>query len=322
MRGPGSSISVAVDARKVLTPRDAERIFSGLARSYRAIASNIPILVVAPWLSSRTREILNSDGINYLDLTGNAWISIDHPSNIFISSQGDDRNRAPSPRGKARVRGPKAGRLIRFLLDVKPPYSVSHIAAATGLAPGYVSRLLDTLDNEALIDRVRRGEVVSVDVAGLVYRWAEDYDILGSNKARSFVASQGPRSLLEQLTTISASVQLAVTGSFAAVRLAPIAAPTLLALYCSDIAGIAERTKLIPSERGANVVLLGPFDPVVWARTTTEGGITYAAVSQVVVDCLTGNGRMPAEGEAVLAWMQSNESSWRISSIGELQIAS
>ena len=29
----------------------------------------------------------------------------------------------------------------------------------------------------------------------------------------------------------------------------------------------------------------------------------YVAPSQAVVDCLTGTGRMPAEGEAVLEWM-------------------
>ena len=54
------------------------------------------------------------------------------------------------------------------------------------------------------------------------------------------------------------------------------------------------------SEEGANVVLLSPFDPVAEERTSFEASLPYAAPSQVVVDCLTGNSRMPTEGEALV----------------------
>jgi hypothetical protein len=64
--------------------------------------------------------------------------------------------------------------------------------------------------------------------------------------------------------------------------------------------------------RGANVTLLRPFDDVVWERKSADAGVTYAAASQVAVDCLTGNGRMPAEGAAVLRWMTEHEEQWRL----------
>jgi hypothetical protein len=65
-------------------------------------------------------------------------------------------------------------------------------------------------------------------------------------------------------------------------------------------------------------MLLRPFDPIVFARTRIEDGLRYAAPSQVAVDCLTGNGRMPAEGEALLRWMQANEPAWRLGSLRAL----
>jgi hypothetical protein len=34
---------------------------------------------------------------------------------------------------------------------------------------------------------------------------------------------------------------------------------------------------------------------------------------------LTGTGRMPAEGEALIAWMAENEASWRLSSLDGLR---
>ena len=135
------------------------------ARSTRAI----PILLVAPWLSSRTRELLASEGVNYLDLTGNALLQLENPA-LFIQSQGADRDPSPAPRSKARIRGPKAGRLIRTLADVRPPYGVRALAGATALAPGYISRLLTSLDDDALVERTKRGGVESVEVAGLLRR--------------------------------------------------------------------------------------------------------------------------------------------------------
>lgn len=98
-----------------------------------------------------------------------------------------------------------------------------------------------------------------------------------------------------------------MTGSFAAVRLAAVAAPSLLAVYCDDVAATARELGLLPADEGANVALLRPFDDVVWARGSTADGVGYAAPSQIVVGCLSGNGRMPAEGNAVLGWMLDRE---------------
>jgi len=310
----GVSNSVIVEAKQSFTPRDAEQLFSGLARKYRALSSQFSLLVVAPWLSRRTQELLASDGVNYLDLTGNIRIALDYPT-LFISSQGATRDPAPMARGKARVRGPKAGRLVRLLADVTPPYGVSQVAAATGLAPGYVSRLLEALSDEALIERSGRGQVISTDITGLLRRWAESYDVFEPNRSSAFVAPKGPAALLQDFAGSTAGVDLAVSGSFAAVRLAPIAAPALLVAYCRNIDEVATRFELLPADRGANLILLDPFDPVVWDRSTTDGGITYVAPSQIVVDCLTGNGRMPSEGDAVLAWMEEDESRWRLPSL-------
>jgi hypothetical protein len=108
-----------------------------------------------------------------------------------------------------------------------------------------------------------------------------------------------------------------VTGSFAASQLAPVAAPALLAVYADAPRTVVDFLGLIPADQGANVVLLTPFDPVVWDRTSVAGTNVYVAPSQAAVDCLTGNGRMPAEGDALLQWMIENESRWRLEGLPE-----
>lgn len=304
----GIYTTVVVEAKKSFSPRDVDQLLGSLGRTLRNLAGNIPILVVSPWLSDGSRKRLRSEGINYIDLTGNSLLRLDNPT-VFIETEGAWKDPSPLPRGRARLQGPKAGRVVRTLVDIHPPYGVRELAAASQLTPGYVSRLLATLDAEALVERTTRGGIVSVDIGGLIRRWANSYDSFRTNQAVTYLAPLGASQTLVRLVSIRQ--RTAVTGSFAAARLAAVAGSALLIIYCDDPAAVADELELIPTDEGANVVLLKPFDPVVWERTSVEAGVRYVAPSQVAVDCLTGNGRMPAEGEAILQWMTDNEELWR-----------
>lgn len=313
LRGSNTTATFIVEARQAVSPRDVERLMAGLSRMLRTLA-RVSVLVVAPWLSARTQEVLRAEEINYIDLTGNAWMRSEQPV-IFIRTVGATRNPEPAHREPTRLRGAKAGRLVRALIDVQPPYGVRDLAQATGLNPGYVSRLLDALDREALVDRSNRGEVTAVDYQALLLRWTETYQVFTSNKVSRFIAPEGASQALTRLRSLETSVPFALTGSFAAVRRAPVAAPALLAAYVDEQAVLVDALNLLPADEGANVVLLRPYDSAVWARLELDDGLTYAAPSQVVADCLTGTGRMPAEGQALLSWMSENETEWRAAAL-------
>lgn len=68
---------------------------------------------------------------------------------------------------------------------------------------------------------------------------------------------------------------------------------------------------LLPTDRGANVVLLRPYDDVVLREVDDVDGLRVVVPSQLALDCLAGNGRMPAEGEALLTWMGEHQAQWR-----------
>lgn len=321
VRTPNGHIAtLVVETKRALAPKAVDSLLPYVAQVLRTLAGDTPVLVVAPWLSARTRALLEERGLNYIDQTGNGYVALANPA-VFIRTEGATRDPAPAERGRARVRGPKAGRLIRTLVDIRPPYGVRELAAAVGLAPGYVSRLLDALDAEALVERRPRGEIVRVDIRGLLRRWAETYDVFKSNPAATFLAPGGAAKALTDLASVSASAEIAVTGSYAAVRLAPVAAPALLLCYTNDGARIADVLGLLPADKGVNVALLRPFDEVVWNRTTKSDGVRYVAPSQIVVDCSTGPGRMPAEAEAVMGWMLEDESRWRATTLHDVGVA-
>ena len=310
----GSQSTLLVAARSVFGPRDVERLLGTLTRLRRESSRDLPVLVLAPWLSLRTQQLLRVQGINYLDLTGNALISLDSPA-LYIETRGAVRNPNPLPEGRSRLTGPKASRILRTLIDVSPPYGVREVAQAIGLTPGYISRVFEALDHEALIERNDRGAVETVDIDGIFRRWAENYDVFKTNQPTTFLAPRGATSALQELTNIPS---VAVTGSFSAVRISPIVAPASLVFYCDEPETIADKLNLLPADTGANVVILKPFDQIIWQRTTVDEQIQYVSPSQTAIDCLTGNGRMPAEGQAVIDWMLANQTEWRLHSITEL----
>jgi DNA-binding transcriptional ArsR family regulator len=316
LEGPnGTSNTFVVEEKQSISPREVLDQLSPRVSSARSMGAYLPLLVIAPWLSERAQSLLAEAGINYLDMTGNALLRIDNPP-FFLQTTGAQRNPSPAKRPGAKLRGAKASRVIRLLLDVSPPYGVLEIAAVTGLNRGYVSRLLDALYREGLIEREPRGPVESVDVPSLVRRWAKGYDTFRTNGAEGFIAPAGLDPLIGRLAgNPGLGTRAVITGAFAAKRLAPIASPALLLFYYDTPQLLAVDLDLLPADEGANVMILKPFDPVVFDRTQVEEGLRYAAPSQIAVDCLGGNGRMPAEGEALLEWMTANDSTWRLPSL-------
>ena len=77
--------------------------------------------------------------------------------------------------------------------------------------------------------------------------------------------------------------------------------------YVDDPERAAATFNLRGTDSGANVILLDPFDPVVFERTWTDRSMTFVAPSQMAVDLLTSPGRAPAEAEAVLQWMATGQ---------------
>jgi len=142
---PGhEKVVVIVEAKRNLTPLDAESSVGPQLEVARHQLGDAPALVISQWLSPRTRQVLDAQGLGYLDLTGNVSISIDDPV-VRIRTDGDQRDPRPPVRGRRGLSGPRAGRLVRELVDFREPRRASELAQATGISEGYISRLLELL---------------------------------------------------------------------------------------------------------------------------------------------------------------------------------
>lgn len=312
--------SVIVEARPNFRPADVDRLLGGLTRRLREAAGSRPILLVSDFLSTRTRELLAKEDISYLDLTGNIRLVMESPP-LFVNVDGASRRPAANRQRAAGLAGAKVGTIVRFLVEVVPPYGVNDIESATGISRGYVSRVLDRLADEALIRRGPRGPVQEVDWPAMLRRRGEAVDLFRANTARMFVSPNGPLAVLEALPRSPVADEFVVTGSFAAVRKAPVAAPALLVLYVVPSGGVpklhstATELALRPTDEAPDVVLLLPSNERVVEDPWVEGGVRFVNLPQLAVDCLGGSGRMPAEGDALIEWMQASTDEWQYPSL-------
>lgn len=303
LKSPDGSVAVyAVAAKRAVAGPQLDQIVEPLASG-----GERPV-VAAPYLSPTLRAALASRGVSYADTTGNLRIVSDSPG-LFLERVGASKDPWPSDDSLRSLRGRGAGRAVRALVDFRTPYGVRDLAERAQVPLGTLSRVLDLLDREGLLTRVPNSPITSLDWDGAIRRWAQDYDFARSNQVATYLEPRGLDALASKLADLKSPY--AVTGAFAAQRFAPIAPARQVAVYVDDIERAADRLRLRPADTGANVVLAEPYDPVVFDRTTVSDDLRVVAVSQLVVDLLTGPGREPSEGNELLGWMARNEDAWR-----------
>ena len=320
LRGPdGLSSEIIVEVKTNLVE---PRLIGGVATRLKELSSQRydqtgaapACMLVSPYLSPLTKERLADAGINYADSTGNIRFTVDRPA-LFIQTQGAEKNPFREERALHSLKGRSSARVVRGLLDYHPPFGTRELAAKIASPPAMISRVSSLLELDDIVTKDSpRGRIISVDWEALARRWATDYDFAYSNTLTTWLEPRGTSELFARLR--DESFRYTVTGSFAAYRLAPIAEPRLAALYVEDPETAARPLGLRPAETGGNVLLLRPFDPVVFERAEYDDGIRYARVTQVLLDLMKGPGRGPAEADALLEWMRDNEERWKLSMTG------
>ncbi|MFJ5221054.1 helix-turn-helix domain-containing protein [Streptomyces sp. NPDC088354] len=318
--GDSSYTQLLVDIRRSVTPRMVEEVLLPKLDLIRQVNRYTNLMIITPWLARKTQHMLRELGISYLDMTGNVSLRVSRPA-IVVYTEGATR----APRSVAHepsrttLAGPKASRLVRLLADVRPPFRAVELADASGLSLAYVSRLLDTLEDQLLIRRDGR-VIYAVDWMNLLRARAKQDNLLRNHSYQGMVAPNGIPAVLNEISSLPAKALdgIAITGSWAAHRVAPLSAGGQLILHIAkwlSVDDLADDLGLLPVRENADVLFLPARDQVVFDGTKRFGGVQHVALSQLVLDCLAGPGRMPAEGEAVLEYMLTHEDEWRAFSV-------
>lgn len=307
LRAPdGRTSHFVFEIKSAVAPRDVDRV----AKQLTGIPRGSHPLLLVPYLTPRSRDLLRDRGISHADGTGNLWIAA---GSIYIERVGsvngaaDHRastGRESTPRRS--LRGPSTARVVRYLCDAVGPPRVRTIAAATRVDQGSVSRILNLLEREAFVRRDGLS-IVEVDWRALIVRWGEN---LAKDRVRkSYLAPRGLDHVRGLLKDVRFSY--ALTGSGAAAEIAPVAVPGALDVYVEDFAVATRALALRDGDGVGNVRLIEAFDPVVFERTKESHGIVLAAPSQVAADLVTLPRRSSDELAVLLDWMEQHAPGWR-----------
>jgi hypothetical protein len=303
----GRSATLVVEAKTVVDARDVPAVRNQMRLDDDPDATGG--MVVARYLSPRARGALTEAGLSYLDATGNIRLAVAEPA-VFVVMEGANSDPWRSPeRPTNSLRGKPAARVVRTLVDLRPPWKVRELARAAGTSLGSTARTVDFLAREALVERDASGALVGVDWQALLERWAADYDLVKRRRVVRLLAPRGLDSIEDNLRAWKR--QYAISGSMAAARWAPYAEARLAVVYSRDVERLRPRLGLREPPSRPNVVLIEPDDDYVFERIVESDGLRLAAPSQVAVDLLAGPGRNPEEGRALIRWMTANEHKWR-----------
>lgn len=309
----GSQALLVLEAKRSVVVRDLPAMVDQLTVRAADLAGSgrevVPLLV-ARYLASSARRWLQERGVSYVDATGNVRVVVDRPA-LYMRDSGADHDPWRGPgRPRATLQGFPAARVVRALVDFSSPVSVPELVRRSRASTGAAYRVVEFLEREGLIERKPRGLIVAAQWRRILERWSEDYGFQRSNAVSGYLQPRGLDTLLGDLRA-SVGLSYALTGSFAADRLAPYAPTRLAMLYVDDPADAVGKLGLRAVDSGANVLVAGTAYDVVFDRLVEADGLRFVAASQAAVDLLTAPGRGPAEGQALLDWMQTHELDWR-----------
>jgi hypothetical protein len=258
------------------------------------VSANRDFILVAETTSAGARQILEDNGVAYLDGLGNSSIRL---SGVFVRT-GAARVVASAPARepvKARLAG-KAGLVVQaLLLNRDRSWSVAEMAAEAGVSSGLAHRVLARLEDADVVAaagigprKVRR----ITDPAALLDLWVDEETEPGARLTVAYVLGRPgfPLAGLVSERLAAAGIAHEVTGTAAAA----IMAPALTSVPVTQV----RVTAAIPAgdvltamgarqvEEGANLVIVQGADDTELRYRHRVGEVWLAANTRIYLDAL------------------------------------
>lgn len=314
----GRQAKLYAETKRNLVTKDLGAITAQLQRFVDAALEEEPQgvavpLVVARYLAQPLQRWLEEQNIAYADATGNLRIAVRDPA-LFVRDVGAQKDPWRGPgRPKGNLKGISAARVVRSLVDFRPPYTVPALMKLAGTPSGNTYRAVEFIEEQDLLTR-EAGEIRDVRWRALLERWAKDYSFSTLVGRSTYLAPRGLPDLMRRLADLdegSPAGQYAVTGSLATPKWESYAPARTAMIYAEKPEQLVAYADLRQVDAGTNVIIARATDTAALDRSQQLDGVVIVAPSQAAVDLLTAPGRGPEEGRALLDWMEKNESDWR-----------
>lgn len=247
--------SYAAEAKPSTTARSAASLLSQLRHIRQD--SGTPPMLITDYAAPALADLLESHGIAYADLAGNAFLN--GPA-AYVRVRGNKAKRSPSRTGLTRT-----DLELVFALLAHPPLlrqPLRWIAETTGVSLGKISQTLRTLGELRLI-RHQGEQRAMLDPARLLNRWEVGYLETVRPDLHPSPWKLGPTATLHETYRLAAEQpDVLIGGEFAADAMTRFLAPGSLTLHTrGDTKRIEIALRLRPATTDPDVVLLQRFMP-------------------------------------------------------------
>ncbi len=255
-------------------------------------------VLVAPYISQESANLLAHHNIGFVDLAGNCKLVFD---GVFIERSGYKN----LTRRRSRLRtlySPKASRILRILLvNPRRSWRLEELAGEAVVSIGLVSNVKRALQDREWITH-ERSSLMLTQPERLLGEWSENYSN-EKNETTGYYANGTLSEIELRLTTVAAEfgVKCALTGFSAATRLSPMVKYNRAMAYCSKMSNdMAREAGLKEVDSGANITVLKPYDAGVYYACTEIDGVPIVSAIQAYLDVNRLKSRGEEAGRALL----------------------
>ena len=302
---PDGVLHLVAEVKNSGQPRLAREAVNQMLR-FKDKVPDAYFVFIAPYISSKSAEICESEGIGYLDLSGNCLLSFDK---IFIQKT-DYPNQFKEKRDLKSLFTPKAERLLRVLLcNPGKKWKINNLAVESGVSLGQASNVKKVLFDREFISG-KRGEFSLIDPLALLREWAENYDYR-KNGVQEFYSLKSVTDIENDLAAYcnKKNVQYALTGFSGAARIEPAVRYNKVMVYAADLPDEAfSAISLKTVKSGGNLLLFSPYDDGVFYGTSKVKEIQVASEIQLYLDLQGFRGR--GEEAAAVLYERIVEKEW------------
>ncbi|MCL4421164.1 MAG: type IV toxin-antitoxin system AbiEi family antitoxin [Candidatus Thermoplasmatota archaeon] len=255
---------------------------------------------VAPYISERSREILASENIGYIDLIGDVYLKFDSVLVDRISNAEKETERHLS----RSIFANKATRVIRAILNApNKGWKITELANMCKMSPAGVYFVINQLEDKAYISREKDKSIKLVDSKRLLKDWASNWTVEKSRSIGFFSFAKNPEEIISKVVKAGDELNLkyAFTGMAGASMVSPFVRYNDVWVYVSgDIDDIVKKLDLRPTTFGANIRIFEPYDEGIFMDSREIRGVKVVSDIQLYIDLFTYPARGQEQAEKIL----------------------
>ncbi len=294
---PGGKLTLLVEVKSNGEPRHVRDAVNSVLRRVME-RPNTYAVIAAPYVSEGVGSICREQGVGYLDLAGNCYISA---AGIHIVVTG--RPRPPSaPREPRTLFAAKSSRVLRAMYAFpRKNWRVVELAREAGVSLGQVANVKKALEDKEWAMSTKDGLVLTKPEP-LLRAWGTAYG-KGRGTTRRFYSMAKVNDIEAAISElcIAKSIPYALSSFSAGQRIAPMVRYSVASAYVlGDIPAIATELELKEVGAGANVVLTAPRDDGELMYCQPVSGFNIVSPVQAYLDLQSNPARGEEAAEAIL----------------------